>query len=117
MPHVIEECLTEIEHRGLTEVGICKLSFHSSPLSLNPFLLTLVNLGTLDRIAGATLEINALKESFNQGESPVTASTDIHAVCDLVKSWFRVLPEPVFPPDSYYEVMEAMRASCLSISH
>ncbi|EDR07709.1 uncharacterized protein LACBIDRAFT_149380, partial [Laccaria bicolor S238N-H82] len=34
---------------------------------------------------------------------------DIHAVCDLVKSWFRVLPEPVFPSSSYHDVMQAMR--------
>jgi GTPase-activating protein BEM2 len=25
-----------------------------------------------------------------------------------VKSWFRVLPEPVFPPSSYHDVMDAM---------
>lgn len=84
VPRIINECLTEIESRGLTEVGIY-------------------------RIAGATRDINALKEAFNRGESPITSSTDIHAVCDLVKSWFRVLPEPVFPPDSYYAVMDAMR--------
>ncbi|RXW25664.1 hypothetical protein EST38_g130 [Candolleomyces aberdarensis] len=84
VPRIINECLTEIESRGLTEVGIY-------------------------RIAGATRDINSLKEAFNRGESPITSSTDIHAVCDLVKSWFRVLPEPVFPPDSYYAVMDAMR--------
>jgi hypothetical protein len=67
---------------------------------------------TEDRIAGATRDINGLKEAFNRGESPITSSTDIHAVCDLVKSWFRVLPEPVFPPDSYYAVMDAMRTCC-----
>ncbi|KAF6752251.1 rho GTPase activating protein 22 [Ephemerocybe angulata] len=88
VPHIIEACLMEIETRGLTEVGIY-------------------------RIAGATLEINALKEAFNRGDTPVSSSTDIHAVCDLVKSWFRVLPEPVFPPDSYYEVMEAMKVENL----
>jgi hypothetical protein len=43
------------------------------------------------------------------GESPIRPETDIHAVCDLVKSWFRVLPEPVFPPSSYHEIMQKMR--------
>jgi hypothetical protein len=43
------------------------------------------------------------------GEDPIESSTDIHAVCDLVKSWFRVLPEPVFPSTDYHLVIEAMR--------
>ena len=43
------------------------------------------------------------------GENPLRPETDIHAVCDLVKSWFRVLPEPVFPPSSYYDIMQKMR--------
>ncbi|EAU92027.2 rho GTPase activating protein 22 [Coprinopsis cinerea okayama7 len=84
IPRVIHECLSEVESRGLTEVGIY-------------------------RIAGAALEIGALKEAYNRGESPIKESTDIHAVCDIIKSWFRVLPEPIFPAASYYEVMQAMR--------
>ncbi|KAF5374674.1 hypothetical protein D9615_008986 [Tricholomella constricta] len=84
IPFVIEQCLSEVEVRGLTEVGIY-------------------------RIAGAVSEINALKDAFNRGESPITSATDIHAVCDLVKSWFRVLPEPVFPSSSYFGVIQAMQ--------
>ncbi|TFK24708.1 rho GTPase activating protein 22 [Coprinopsis marcescibilis] len=84
VPRVIEECLNEVERRGLQEVGIY-------------------------RIAGAALEIAALKDAYNRGESPVKETTDIHAVCDIIKSWFRVLPEPVFPAPSYYQIMEAMR--------
>ncbi|KAF8058629.1 rho GTPase activating protein 22 [Lyophyllum atratum] len=84
IPFVIEQCLSEVEVRGLSEVGIY-------------------------RIAGAVSEINALKDAFNRGESPITSATDIHAVCDLVKSWFRVLPEPVFPASSYFDVIQAMQ--------
>jgi hypothetical protein len=84
VPRVIHECLFEVESRGLSEVGIY-------------------------RIAGAASEINALKEAYNRGESPIRPDTDIHAVCDLVKSWFRVLPEPVFPASSYYEIMQKMQ--------
>jgi len=75
-----------------------------------PFCRILTS-STIDRIAGATTEINALKDAYNRGEFPLRPFTDIHAICDLVKSWFRVLPEPVFPPDSYRDVMEAMRES------
>ncbi|TFK45164.1 hypothetical protein BDQ12DRAFT_50569 [Crucibulum laeve] len=84
VPSIIEECLFEVESRGLSEVGIY-------------------------RIAGAASEISALKDAYNRGEHPIKATTDIHAVCDLVKSWFRVLSEPVFPSSSYHQVMEVMR--------
>ncbi|KAF8805136.1 hypothetical protein BYT27DRAFT_7105396 [Phlegmacium glaucopus] len=84
VPTIIEQCLSEVESRGLSEVGIY-------------------------RIAGATTEINFLKDAYNRGEYPIRESTDIHAICDLVKSWFRVLPEPVFPSASYHDVMDAMK--------
>ncbi|KAJ7511353.1 rho GTPase activating protein 22 [Mycena galericulata] len=84
IPSIIERCLSEIESRGLTEVGIY-------------------------RLAGAASVITALKEAFNRGEDPIEASTDIHAVCDLVKSWFRVLPEPLFPSADYHLVIETMK--------
>ncbi|KAF8920301.1 hypothetical protein CPB85DRAFT_1211957 [Mucidula mucida] len=84
IPRVIYECLTEVEARGLTEVGIY-------------------------RIAGATSEINNLKEAFNKGQSPISESTDIHAICDIVKSWFRGLPEPLFPPIYYRQIIEATK--------
>ncbi|KAJ7036799.1 rho GTPase activating protein 22 [Mycena alexandri] len=84
IPSVIERLLSEIETRGLTEVGIY-------------------------RLAGATSAIASLKEAFNRGEDPLEPSTDIHAVCDLVKSWFRVLPVPLFPGDDYQRAIDAMQ--------
>ncbi len=98
IPRVIYECLTEVEARGLTEVGICK-PFHLPKVSDAD--------NVLDRIAGATSEINNLKEAFNKGQSPISESTDIHAICDIVKSWFRGLPEPLFPPIYYRQIIEA----------
>ncbi|KAM6502914.1 rho GTPase activating protein 22 [Amanita muscaria] len=88
VPSIIHECLSEVESRGLSEVGIY-------------------------RIAGAASEINALKDAFNRGEIPIRPETDIHAVCDLVKSWFRVLPEPIFPASSYHEIMQKMQLESL----
>ncbi|KAF5377413.1 hypothetical protein D9757_009715 [Collybiopsis confluens] len=84
IPSVIERCIAEVETRGLTEVGIY-------------------------RIAGATSVIASLKEAFNRGEDPLDDSTDVHAICDLIKSWFRTLPEPMFPPSSYHEAIETMK--------
>ncbi|KAI6043474.1 hypothetical protein EDC04DRAFT_2890865 [Pisolithus marmoratus] len=89
IPSVVRRCLYEVESRGLSEVGIY-------------------------RIAGATLEINGLREAFNNGEMPITESTDIHAVCDLIKSWFRLLPEPVFPSSAYFGIIEAMKIENLN---
>ncbi|KAF7363094.1 Rho GTPase activating protein 22 [Mycena venus] len=84
IPSIVERCLSEIEARGLMEVGIY-------------------------RLAGAASTITALKEAFNRGEDPIEPSTDIHAVCDLVKSWFRVLPEPLFPSNDYHLAIDAMQ--------
>ncbi|VDC02682.1 unnamed protein product [Peniophora sp. CBMAI 1063] len=84
VPVFIERCIQEVERRGMGEVGIY-------------------------RIAGANSEVNRLREQFNAGMWPVTAETDIYAICDMIKSWFRVLPEPVFPAYSYHDVVNAMK--------
>ena len=80
---------------------------------------------TADRLAGAHSEVNALKEALNRGmdvflpsidlnvddvaagEWPIEPYTDINAVCDLIKSWFRVLPGGMFPPPLHMELMNA----------
>ena len=110
VPRIIEQCLMEVETRGLSEVGICMFAVYFI------HIIRRLNLFSPDRIAGATSEINTLKEAYNRGDSPIQPSTDIHAVCDLVKSWFRVLPEPVFPSSSYHDVMQAMSKLQLSPS-
>src|SRR5256885_1836341 len=61
-----------------------------------------------------TSEVQALRDAFNRGESLIEPTTDIHVVCDLVKSWFRVLPEPVLPSSSYHRVIEATSEAYLS---
>ncbi|KAF7331838.1 Rho GTPase activating protein 22 [Mycena kentingensis (nom. inval.)] len=88
LPSVIERCLSEIEGRGLTEVGIY-------------------------RLAGSVSMVNACKAAFNRGEDPIDESTDIHVVCDLVKVWFRVLPEPFFPAQHYHALIEATQMESL----
>jgi GTPase-activating protein BEM2 len=79
----------------------------------------------VDRIAGATTEVAALRDRFNSGKQKdlsqwlftmtttlsgqqyVDSSVDVYAVCDLFKSWLRVLPEPVFPEVSYHAIISA----------
>lgn len=83
----------------------------------------------LDRIAGATSEVTALKNGLNRGRViffgvilyskcfpglwPIKPSSDIYAVCDLIKTYFRVLPEPAFPSYSYHDIIKAMRKAIL----
>ncbi|PCH35674.1 hypothetical protein WOLCODRAFT_28060 [Wolfiporia cocos MD-104 SS10] len=82
VPSVVERLIAEVEKRGLTEVGIY-------------------------RIAGAHSEVAAYRDALNRGEWPIGSTTDIHAVCDLLKSWFRVLPGGIFPASTYSQILEA----------
>ena len=42
------------------------------------------------------------------GEWPITSTTDIYAVCDLIKSWFRVLPGGVFSSAAYEDILRTV---------
>ncbi|KAF5354352.1 hypothetical protein D9758_010729 [Tetrapyrgos nigripes] len=88
IPSALRCCIAEVETRGLTEQGIY-------------------------RMAGAASDINSLKDAFNQGRNPISEATYIHAVCDLIKSWFRVLPEPIFPPFMYHEFIDSTKSENL----
>lgn len=69
---------------------------------LPPFPYITVSSTYVDRLADAASTITALKSAFNRGEDPIESSTDIHAVCDLVKSFSRGLPDPLFPSADYH---------------
>lgn len=36
------------------------------------------------------------------GRTPIDDTTDIYAICDVIKSFFRTLPEPVVPSTTYF---------------
>ncbi|KAF7797130.1 hypothetical protein EIP86_008322 [Pleurotus ostreatoroseus] len=82
LPATFYRLVTEVESRGLTEIGIY-------------------------RLAGAHSEVNSLKDALNKGDWPIQSYTDINAVCDLLKSWFRVLPGGMFPPPLHLNLMNA----------
>ncbi|THG94626.1 hypothetical protein EW026_g6885 [Hermanssonia centrifuga] len=82
IPPVILRLIEEVESRGLQEIGIY-------------------------RLAGAHSEVNAFRDAMNRGEWPVERYTDINTVCDLIKSWFRVLPGGMFPAPLHIKVMDA----------
>ncbi|KAH8103500.1 hypothetical protein BXZ70DRAFT_925997 [Cristinia sonorae] len=82
IPVVVDRLIAFVETKGLTDIGIY-------------------------RIAGAHSEINSLKDALNRGEWPINNFTDVNAVCDLIKSWFRVLPGGLFPGLRHSELMAA----------
>ncbi|KDQ11994.1 hypothetical protein BOTBODRAFT_176768 [Botryobasidium botryosum FD-172 SS1] len=89
VPNVIERFITEIETRGITEVG-------------------------LYRIPGALSAINALREAFDSGNHvnfDDERFVDIHTLCGAFKLWFRELPEPIFPYQMYDDAIESSRIS------
>ena len=84
------------------------LSHH---VHVGPFASPLLN--PADRIASAHSEVNSQRDTLNRGEWPISDSTDIHAVCDLIKSWFRILPGGLFPSETYGSILSAAGKSCV----
>lgn len=73
VPHLIVLCVNEIETRGLTEVG-------------------------LYRISGSDRDVKALKEKFLRNNGiPNLQELDIHILCGCIKDFLRSLREPLIP--------------------
>ena len=73
IPALIVHCVNEIETRGLTEVG-------------------------LYRISGSDREVKALKEKFlRKNGIPQLSEVDVHVLCGCVKDFLRSLREKLIP--------------------
>lgn len=73
VPALIVHCVNEIETRGLTEVG-------------------------LYRISGSDRDVKALKEKFLRNNGiPNLADVDVHVLCGCVKDFLRSLRERLIP--------------------
>lgn len=87
VPLIVERCLSEIEARGLEEVGIY-------------------------RLAGSSGSIAALRAAFNKNAAKVNlkddAWADINVVADAIKQWFRALPEPLLTYHLYNDFVQSM---------
>jgi hypothetical protein len=78
VPNIVEQCIREIEARGLGEVG-------------------------LYRVPGSSSAIKSLEDAFGRGQIIDFSQdqyADIHCVCGALKAWFRDLPQPAFPFDT-----------------
>ncbi|KAK4057577.1 rho GTPase-activating protein [Microbotryomycetes sp. JL221] len=84
VPLLVEEALAAIERRGLSEVGIY-------------------------RISGENRVIQELRDSIDRGidPAPMFATTDVHNVTGLLKLYLRELPEPVIPFELYSEFISS----------
>ncbi|XP_005187443.1 rac GTPase-activating protein 1-like isoform X1 [Musca domestica] len=85
VPALIVHCVNEIEARGLTEVGIY-------------------------RVSGSEREVKALKERFLRGKSPPQlANIEVHVLCGCIKDFLRSLREPLIPTNLWKDFCNAVQ--------
>lgn len=87
IPPVVESCIEFISLYGIEVEGIF-------------------------RMPGSKTEINEMKAKFESGEDPLPdlgEKGDVHLVASVLKSYFRDLPEPLFPANATPDFMEASR--------
>jgi hypothetical protein len=86
IPKIVEDCIREIEKRGIETEGIYRLS-------------------------GNTSVVNRLKAQYNKGETINfdDDEIDIPVLSSLLKSYFRELKDTVIPSCMYESFLEALR--------
>lgn len=88
VPGLIVHCVNEIESRGLTEVGIY-------------------------RVSGSEKDVKALKERFLRGKTvPPLHAVDVHVLCGCVKDFLRNLREPLVPTALWRDFSNAAQNAC-----
>ncbi|KAL7414594.1 GTPase activating protein [Mrakia frigida] len=96
VPKILEVCTEAIESKGLTTMGIYRLS-------------------------GTTSAVQKLKAAFDQDVDSVDldedAWADINVVSSTLKLWFRELPDPLFTYALYPQFMEAARTDNDRLRH
>uniref|UniRef100_A0A672N8I5 Rho GTPase activating protein 4 n=1 Tax=Sinocyclocheilus grahami TaxID=75366 RepID=A0A672N8I5_SINGR len=85
IPLVVESCIRFINLHGLHHEGIF-------------------------RVPGSQTEVNHIRDAFERGEDPLTDSeSDIDSVAGVLKLYFRGLEKPLFPEESFSQLMECVR--------
>lgn len=88
VPALIVHCVNEIESRGLTEVG-------------------------LYRVSGSEKDVKALKERFLNGKTvPALQHSDVHVLCGCLKDFLRGLREPLVPMALWRDFSNAAQSTC-----
>ncbi|EFA00987.1 active breakpoint cluster region-related protein [Tribolium castaneum] len=89
IPFIITACIKEVERRGMTEVG-------------------------LYRVSGSASDISKLKKSFETNSyeaEQLLKEVDIHSVTGILKLYLRELPEALFTDQLYPALSEAFNQS------
>ncbi|KAL2104281.1 hypothetical protein ACEWY4_001149 [Coilia grayii] len=61
------------------------------------------------RVPGLQLEINSLRDAFENGEDPLADGiSDMDSVAGVLKLYFRTLEQPLFPDESFDQLMECV---------
>ncbi|AWP09648.1 putative rho GTPase-activating protein 4-like isoform 2 [Scophthalmus maximus] len=82
IPIVVESCIRFINLNGLHHEGIF-------------------------RVPGSQMEVNNLRDAFERGEDPLAEQRyDLDSVAGVLKLYFRVLENPLFPIDSTDQLLE-----------
>ncbi|XP_034445813.1 SLIT-ROBO Rho GTPase-activating protein 3 isoform X2 [Hippoglossus hippoglossus] len=85
IPVVVESCIRFINLHGLHHEGIF-------------------------RVPGSQREVNLIRDSFERGEDPLSDSEcDLDSVAGVLKLYFRGLEPPLFPYDSYAQLLECVQ--------
>ena len=83
IPSIISRCVEEVEHRGMEEVGIYRLS-------------------------GSLTDINKLRRKFDMKPSSCALyDVDINCITGLLKSFLRQLPISLFTEKLYHDFIKA----------
>lgn len=85
IPVVVESCIRFINLHGLHHEGIF-------------------------RVPGSQREVNLIRDAFERGEDPLSDSEcDLDSVAGVLKLYFRGLEPPLFPYDSYNQLLECVQ--------
>ncbi|KAG7520644.1 SLIT-ROBO Rho GTPase-activating protein 3-like isoform X1 [Solea senegalensis] len=85
IPVVVESCIRFINLHGLHHEGIF-------------------------RVPGSQREVNHIRDAFERGEDPLSDSEcDLDSVAGVLKLYFRGLEPPLFPYDSYSQLLECVQ--------
>ncbi|KAM3617925.1 uncharacterized protein V6R79_012769 [Siganus canaliculatus] len=85
IPVVVESCIRFINLHGLHHEGIF-------------------------RVPGSQREVNLIRDAFERGDDPLSDSEcDLDSVAGVLKLYFRGLEPPLFPYDSYSQLLECVQ--------
>uniref|UniRef100_A0AAQ6A6Q3 Rho GTPase activating protein 4a n=1 Tax=Amphiprion ocellaris TaxID=80972 RepID=A0AAQ6A6Q3_AMPOC len=89
IPVVVESCIRFINLHGLHHEGIF-------------------------RVPGSQREVNLIRDAFERGEDPLSDSEcDLDSVAGVLKLYFRGLEPPLFPYDSYSQLLESAQIKAI----